>query len=128
MLDAQTSSSLVDKIRKSIPNEIDQASPAQSWKIEYDPRSTLINRKSTTKKIDLSHGKSRRSIMMDDEEDTRVNQMLSRKGTQVENFKKVVNLYTKPTPINTKGRGSSPKIKKDANLAYRRLSSDHNIM
>ena len=45
---------------------------------------------------------------MDDEEDTRVNQMLSRKGTQVENFKKVVNLYTKPAPINTKARGSSP--------------------
>ena len=46
--------------------------------------------------------------MMDDEEDTRVNQMLSRKGTQVENFKKVVNLYTKPAPINIKPRGASP--------------------
>ena len=69
--------------------------------------------------------------MMDDEEDTRVNQMLSRKGTQVENFKKVVNLYTKPAPINTKPRGASPHMKKEintANIAYRRLSSDHNIM
>ena len=87
---------------------MEQASPAQSQKIEYDPKSSMINRKSTTKKNDISLIKSRKSFMMDDEEDTRVNQMLSRKGTQVENFKKVVNLYTKPAPINTKARGSSP--------------------
>ena len=86
---------------------MDQASPAQSQKIEYDPKSSLINRKSTSKKNDIQL-KSRKSFMMDDEEDTRVNQMLSRKGTQVENFKKVVNLYTKPAPINIKPRGASP--------------------